>query len=103
MPHAYEDEKKYKNNKKVIDSILKLCECNTIEEIYIKLEEFEKINNDLDRLYLEYNSKREVLKKISIELNEKEIEIKTSLRIINLEYIDLMDLEIYRERFRQIV
>lgn len=103
MPHAYEDEKKYKNNKKVIDSILKLCECNTIEEIYIKLEEFEKINNDLDRLYLEYNSKREVLKKISIELNEKEIEIKTSLRIINLEYIDLMDLEIYLERFRQIV
>lgn len=103
MPHVYEDEKKYKDNKKVIDSMLKLCGCNTIEEMYIKLEEFEKINNNLDRLYLEYNSKREVLKKISIELKEKESEIKNNLRIINLEYIDLIDLEIYLERFRKIL
>lgn len=103
MSGIYKDEERYNKNKKVIDSMLKLCGCNTIDDIYIKLEEFEDIKRDLDKLYLEYKSKKEVLKKICIELEEKETEIKNNLKIINLEYIDLIDLGIYLERFREII
>lgn len=98
-----EDEEKYNKNKKVLDSMIKLSGSNTIDDIYIKLDEFEKIKSNLDELYIEYNSKRKVLNKICIELEEKEREIKNNLKIINLEYISLLDLEIYLERFREIV
>ena len=94
------DEDRYKQNEKILSSIMKLCNCDNLEEIYLELDEYNKIKNNLNLLNIEYNSKKENLDRIISELKEKEREIKEKLTVMDLEHIQLVDLEMYLKEFR---
>lgn len=95
------DEERYNQNNKILSSIMKLCGCDTLDEIYVQLDEFRKVKNNLAVLNLEYNSKKESLDRITFELEEKEKEIKSKLELMNLESVQLLDLEMYLKDFRE--
>ncbi|WP_024613291.1 AAA family ATPase [Clostridium sp. Ade.TY] len=94
------DEERYKQNEKILSSIMKLCDCNNLDDIYIELDEYTSIKNKIKLLNMEYNSKKENLERISFELEDKEKEIKEKLTIMDLEHIQLVDLEMYLKEFR---
>ncbi len=95
------DEERYNQNNKILSSIMKLCGCDTLNEIYGQLDEFRKVKNNLAVLELEYNSKKESLGRITFELEEKEKDIKSKLEIMDLENVQLLDLEMYLKDFRE--
>lgn len=95
------DEERYNQNNKILSSIMKLCGCDTLDEIYIQLDEFKKVKNNLTLFELEYNSKKESLNRITFELEEKEKDIKSKLELMNLENVQLIDLEMYLKGFRE--
>lgn len=95
------DEERYKQNNKILSSIMKLCKCNNVEDIYTEIDEYNKIKNNIKILTLEYESKRENLDRITIELEEKEKEIKNKLKIMDLDHIQLIDLEMYLKEVRE--
>lgn len=95
------DEERYNQNKKIISSIMKLSGCDTLDEIYIQLEQYKEIKNNLTLLNLEYNSKKDELDRLIFELEEKEKSIKEKLQIMDLDNIQLVDLEMYLKEFRK--
>lgn len=95
------DEERYNQNNKILSSIMKLCGCDTLDEIYIQLDEFRKVKNNLAVLELECNSKKESLGRITFELEEKEKDIKSKLELMDLEDVQLLDLEMYLKGFRE--
>lgn len=95
------DEERYNQNNKILSSIMKLCGCDTLDEIYGQLDEFRKVKNNLAVLELEYNSKKESLDRITFELEEKEKDIKSKLELMDLESVQLLDLEMYLKGFRE--
>lgn len=95
------DKEKYYENKKIISSIMKLSGCDTLDEIYIQLEQYKEIKDNLTRLNIEYTSKSKELDRLIFELEEKEKNIKEKLKIMDLDHIQLVDLEMYLKEFRE--
>ncbi|MGL4570064.1 MAG: AAA family ATPase [Clostridium sp.] len=98
--YSEKDMENYNKNNKMILQIMKLCGCDTIDEIYLELDAYEKVKREIEVLNLEKNSKSESLERISFELEEKEKGIKEKLEIMDLDHIKLVDLEMYLKEFR---
>lgn len=99
--YSERDVEKYNQNKKMISQVMKLFGCDTVDEIYKELDEYEKVKQKISLLNLESQSKKEALERIIFELEEKEKKIKQKLKYMDLDNIKLVDLEMYLKEFRK--
>lgn len=94
------EKERYNQNEKILDSVIKMSSSNNIDEVYIKIDKYEKI-----RLLKETLKQKKSLLESEIEniKNEKENlkeELLLQLKKGNLENIDISNLKNYIEEIR---
>lgn len=87
------------NNRKFIVELIKESGCKNLEDILNKINKYEKINLNYQRVKIELESKKRAINITKESLNNKEKEIRKKLKKIELENIEINKLEKYIDEY----
>lgn len=82
---------KYNKNKKVLGSLFKLLECNSIEETINKVNIYSKLKKELLPMEYKINSLALELKEIDFQLKDKEEYLRKKTKGMEFENVDILD------------
>ncbi len=91
---------KYNKNKKVLESLFKLLECNSIEEAINKVNIYSKFKKELLPMEYKINSLALELKEIDIQLKDKEEDLRKKTKGMEFENIDILDFHIKIKEYK---
>ncbi|WP_252214369.1 AAA family ATPase [Clostridium sp. VAP41] len=91
---------KYNKNKKVLGSLFKLLECNSIEETINKVNIYSKFKKELLPMEYKINSLALELKEIDFQLKDKEEYLRKKTKGMEFENVDILDFHIKIKEYK---
>lgn len=95
-----EKEKKYVKNNEMINSLIKLSKCNTIDEVVESIEIYETLNKRLEEVEERKIDLISRFKQVNKSLMLKEECLRDSLNIMGLDLGNLLDIDLYIKEYK---
>lgn len=97
----YDDiSRKYKKNNEMIKSLIRISGCKNVNEIIENIDNYTKIKSEMDVINEKIFDIKKIIESLNLDIQKKEYLLKDKIKIIGVQDIELLDLDIFIKEYR---
>ncbi|SFU50131.1 Uncharacterized protein YhaN [Clostridium sp. DSM 8431] len=99
----YDIRKKYDKNNEMIKSLIRISKCRNVNEVLEAVDVYSKINSEIEVISEKIEFSKKTIGELTNSIIKKEEVLKNNLRVIGEENLDIQDIDVLINKYREII